>query len=106
MMLVRACFSACPSIELLCLLPLAGHSTSSQASFALHQLTLRDGLPYIAPQENKPEYREQLRSTGHFGAGYVLSRLPVLAAARDKGQREARARMLAWMGHLLKLQAK
>lgn len=39
-----------------------------------------------------------------FGAGYVLTRLAVLRTAGSKEQREERCRMLALLGHLLKLQ--
>eukprot|EP00887_Chlorella_sp_A99_P006690 scaffold3.g6690.t1 len=69
--------------------------------------SVRDALEItkLFPAENKPEYREQLDKSGQFGAGYVLSRLPVLQA-KDKATREARARMLALLGHLLKLHAK
>lgn len=41
-----------------------------------------------------------------FGAGYVLSRLSVLRTAGSKELREERCRMLALLGHLLKLQAR
>lgn len=37
-----------------------------------------------------------------FGAGYVLSRLPILSTP-DSGEREARARCLVLLGHLLKI---
>lgn len=59
----------------------------------------------LFPAANKPEYRDTLRGSGMFGEGYVLTRLPVLAT-QDKGAREERARMLALLGHLLKLNAR
>ena len=41
-----------------------------------------------------------------FGGGYVLSRLAVLATGDDRELREERARLLVYLGHLLKLYRK
>jgi DNA-directed RNA polymerase I subunit RPA49 len=52
--------------------------------------------------QERPEYRAELAAEGTFGGGYVLSRLAALAAP-EAGVRQARARCLAFLGHLLKL---
>ena len=63
----------------------------------LHPLLVRSPHPCLAlPPPLPPQ----------FGAGYVLSRLQVLSAAGGKAAREERCRMLALLGHLLKLQAR
>ncbi|KAL4431581.1 hypothetical protein ABPG77_001423, partial [Micractinium sp. CCAP 211/92] len=82
-------------------------ATSAADAYPADQLVplaVRDALEVtkLFPAANKPDYRETLRSSGMFGEGYVLTRLPVLAT-QDKATREQRARMLALLGHLLKL---
>lgn len=59
----------------------------------------------LFPAESKSEYREELLKAKTFGQGYVLSRLGVLTTP-DADQREARARCLVLLGHLLKLYAR
>lgn len=53
-----------------------------------------------------PPTTPRLTTRLQFGGGYVLSRLPLLRAAASKEAREERCRLLALLGHLLKLQAK
>ncbi|PRW60044.1 DNA-directed RNA polymerase I subunit RPA49 [Chlorella sorokiniana] len=84
-------------------------ATSAEEAYRaddLVPLSIRDSLEItkLFPAEDKPEYREQLKADGRFGAGYVLSRLAVLRTAGSQEQREERCRMLALLGHLLKLQ--
>ncbi|KAI7844622.1 hypothetical protein COHA_001712 [Chlorella ohadii] len=87
--------------------PEAATAEEAYRADELVPLSIRDGLEItkLFPAENKTDYREQLRSSGMFGDGYVLSRLGVLRSAGSTEQREERCRMLALLGHLLKLQA-
>lgn len=87
--------------------PEARTAEEAYRSDELVPLSIRDGLEItkLFPAENKAEYRETLKSSGMFGEGYVLSRLPLLCTS-DVAVREERARMLCMLGHLLKLYSK
>ncbi len=66
----------------------------------LHGLVVAACSPARLPASHQPLPAPPCRL--QFGEGYVLTRLPVLAT-QDKATREERARMLALLGHLLKL---
>lgn len=80
-----------------------GKIARGEGSLLLQRRPLSPSLRPAPPRTHPPTLRPPTSPASlQFGEGYVLTRLPVLAT-QDKGAREERARMLALLGHLLKL---